>query len=434
MAGRNDVCGLVGTSFTAKRWLSLDICGFLGITLSWGVHAYALYVLGAYTIENSLASTVVFFSLYIPIALLALSSLYMAWTTDPGAVPLGARPLTIVRRANSGALSTARSQARGTRRCPKCHDNYKPPRAHHDSVTGRCVVKFDHFCPWVGNAVGAMNHKYFCLFLLYTCLACLTSLLLLLLRVIHCGYVRVIEEHEGGGASSSTGQTSSHEEALPAEPEKFFRPLHRFLDEDNDTEFLFAECNDFYSSHWVLGLVIVSLVFLVFTCSMGCEQMEAIETGQSKIARMKMRVGQTGTEFSRVTEGFNEMFGGSSPRVAWHWFNPWQGVRYPRGMEKVVLGYDWDVTFTATPYQEDAVASVELQGMEGGREVQAEAAHVTPPDTAPPIPSTVVTQDVEMVRHTSDISVQSNDENNSGRERISRRKPSPVAYDKHTIV
>jgi palmitoyltransferase len=153
MAGRNDVCGLVGTSFTAKRWLSLDICGFLGITLSWGVHAYALYVLGAYTIENSLASTVVFFSLYIPIALLALSSLYMAWTTDPGAVPLGARPLTIVRRANSGALSTARSQARGTRRCPKCHDNYKPPRAHHDSVTGRCVVKFDHFCPWVRTRV-----------------------------------------------------------------------------------------------------------------------------------------------------------------------------------------------------------------------------------------------------------------------------------------
>ena len=48
---------------------------------------------------------------------------------------------------------------RGVRRCGKCDDNYKPGRAHHDSVTGRCVVKMDHFCPWVGNAVGIMNHK-----------------------------------------------------------------------------------------------------------------------------------------------------------------------------------------------------------------------------------------------------------------------------------
>ena len=63
------------------------------------------------------------------------------------------------------------------------------------------------------------------------------------------------------------------------------------------------------------------------------------------------RVGQGGTELSRVTEEFNEMFGGESNEVAWHWFLPLQ-VEFPRGMQKVVLGYEWDETFDPTPYQE----------------------------------------------------------------------------------
>ena len=112
----------------------------------------------------------------------------MAWTTDPGAVPMGARPLIKVKRAgenvknddedgsndnketgggNGGGdddendkLAAAKQDGSNTdkkkkkkkkkkeraiRRCAKCNDNFKPPRAHHDSVTGRCVVKMDHF-------------------------------------------------------------------------------------------------------------------------------------------------------------------------------------------------------------------------------------------------------------------------------------------------
>lgn len=56
--------------------------------------------------------------------------------TDPGAVPMGARPLITVRRAPSGELRDTTSN-RAIRRCHKCNDNYKPNRAHHDSVTGR---------------------------------------------------------------------------------------------------------------------------------------------------------------------------------------------------------------------------------------------------------------------------------------------------------
>ena len=306
---QQDLCRY-GTSFRAKHWRSLDLCGCFGVLLSLSVHLYAIAVIATQLIDHSLVSTILFFGGYMPCALLALLSLYKAWSTNPGAVPLGARPLTTVRRAGS---NLSNNNSRSIRRCPHCHDNYKPPRAHHDRITGRCIVKFDHFCPWVGNAVGALNHKFFGLFLLYTSLCCVQSLLLLFLRAIHCG----------------------------------------FLDEETN-DYLYAECGDFYASRLNLGLLVASVLFLVFTVSMGCEQLEAIRTGQGKIARMKMRVGQSGaTELQRVTEEFNEMFGGESPTVQWHWWLP-TSVEFPRGMKKVVLGYEWDESFERTAYQEDS--------------------------------------------------------------------------------
>ena len=63
--------------------------------------------------------------------------------------------------------------------CTKCKA-IKPPRAHHCSVAGRCVVKMDHYCPWVNNTVGQNNHKFFLQFLVYvfigTAYAALASL------------------------------------------------------------------------------------------------------------------------------------------------------------------------------------------------------------------------------------------------------------------
>ncbi|KAJ6390950.1 hypothetical protein OIU77_025039 [Salix suchowensis] len=54
-----------------------------------------------------------------------------------------------------------------TRYCRKCNQ-LKPPRCHHCSVCERCVLKMDHHCVWVVNCVGALNYKYFLLFLFYT--------------------------------------------------------------------------------------------------------------------------------------------------------------------------------------------------------------------------------------------------------------------------
>ncbi|RXW18095.1 hypothetical protein EST38_g7766 [Candolleomyces aberdarensis] len=37
----------------------------------------------------------------------------------------------------------------------------KPYRAHHCRNCGTCVLKYDHHCPWIGQCVGARNHKFF---------------------------------------------------------------------------------------------------------------------------------------------------------------------------------------------------------------------------------------------------------------------------------
>ena len=147
MGGRKDCFGArFGTTFEARRWLSLDPCGLFGITLSTSVHLFACYVITSHLIEGSLFSTAIYILLYIPSLLLALASLFKAWSTDPGATPMGARPLVTVKRAASGEISETNSRRdRAMRRCHKCNDNFKPARAHHDSVTGRCIVKFDHF-------------------------------------------------------------------------------------------------------------------------------------------------------------------------------------------------------------------------------------------------------------------------------------------------
>jgi hypothetical protein len=98
-------------------------------------------------------------------------------------------------------------------------------------------------------------------------------------------------------------------------------------------------------------------------------------TTQGKIARMKMRVGEGGTELSRVTEEFNEMFGGNDKSVTWHWFLPLP-VEFPHGMDKIVLGYEWDETFDQVPYddgslsagaEEDGQAKIELTSQNSNR-------------------------------------------------------------------
>ncbi|KAH6674931.1 DHHC palmitoyltransferase-domain-containing protein [Halenospora varia] len=66
--------------------------------------------------------------------------------------------------------------------CSHC-TNWKPDRAHHDSSSGRCIRKMDHFCPWVGGPVGENNFKFFIQFTSWTALYCLLVLIVMAIYV-----------------------------------------------------------------------------------------------------------------------------------------------------------------------------------------------------------------------------------------------------------
>lgn len=200
-----------------------------------------------------------------------------------------------------------------------------------------------------------MNHKFFVLFVGYTLVCCLLTLVLIVLRFIRCGFV--VSDSSDDPYPSNSNNSSSPQEANWHSNSSGENPNRRFMSEEGST-FVYPGCDGLYSNYWVIGLLVVAVVFMIFTCCMLCEQLEAIETNTGKIARMKLKIGQGGTELERVTHECNEMFGGRTKEVAWHWFLPLP-VRYPDGLEKVILGYEWDPTFGDEPYQEnDMVAAI----------------------------------------------------------------------------
>jgi len=235
------------------------------------------------------ASILIYCLLYVPCFLLSVSSLFMCFLTDPGAVPMGARPLP-----EEEDVSGRRKNP--IRRCPKCNDNFKPPRAHHDSVTGRCIVKLDHFCPWVCNAVGALNHKFFLLFILYAFCCSFVALVIVSVRLAQCG-------------------------ARPRDEEG-------------------SMCHSFHSLP-VFMLFVASVIFFLFTACMLAEQVDPVTSNTSKIAKMKIRAGQASLhDFCNVNVHTHEFFGGKDSALAWHWFLPTK-LAFPEGVRDKVLGYSW---------------------------------------------------------------------------------------------
>ncbi|RWW27165.1 hypothetical protein GW17_00008416 [Ensete ventricosum] len=160
----------------------LLVLGIVGITYYAVVAANYGPILFSVRGFDSLLALAVLVPFHVLLGLL-LWSYFSVVFTDPGRVPSNWKPpadeeigetapLTSLEFSNHilnlqqlGRLEDTGSQM--IRYCRKCNQ-LKPPRCHHCSVCGRCVLKMDHHCIWVVNCVGALNYKFFLLFLFYT--------------------------------------------------------------------------------------------------------------------------------------------------------------------------------------------------------------------------------------------------------------------------
>uniref|UniRef100_A0A673CRG1 Palmitoyltransferase n=1 Tax=Sphaeramia orbicularis TaxID=375764 RepID=A0A673CRG1_9TELE len=137
----------------------------------------------------NLAAHLPFATVHVPFLINTLALFYnfgKSWKSDPGIIKASEeqKKKTIVELAETGSLDLSIF-------CSTCLIR-KPIRSKHCAVCNRCIAKFDHHCPWVGNCVGSGNHRYFMGYLFFLlCMICWMiygshSIHTLFVSLIHC--------------------------------------------------------------------------------------------------------------------------------------------------------------------------------------------------------------------------------------------------------
>ncbi|KAF4633085.1 hypothetical protein G7Y89_g5043 [Cudoniella acicularis] len=181
-----------------------------------GIVGYATYVLVALLCVNYLlvkhddqrAAIPIIVIYFILFTLMTVSFLRLFYTTtfDPPYVPLGPTAIRDGKergklREEEDGIGTGEYNSGNAKDDPDSPGLelfytkdvfWKPDRTHHDSASGRCIRKMDHFCPWVGGPVGENNFKFFIQFTWWTALYCL-HLLIVMAIYIHQQIVSPVE-------------------------------------------------------------------------------------------------------------------------------------------------------------------------------------------------------------------------------------------------
>lgn len=183
----------------------------------------------------------------------------------------------------------------------------QPTRNHsHQHIPSFITVPFSDHCPWVNNCVGIGNHKYFLLFVFYTCLSCVYSLTLIAVRFFVCmgrhGHVRT----------------------------------HHITCLDRPTQML-----------TILGLFFEAVLFGLFTSCMMIDQAGVVTTKLTHIDRLKGG-DEGGSSLAGVVEVFGSAsrrfekmsssgLGGSSFRA--DWLSPFHRICFPTSLQDEIMGF-----------------------------------------------------------------------------------------------
>ncbi|KAF8214993.1 DHHC palmitoyltransferase-domain-containing protein [Mycena galopus ATCC 62051] len=148
-----------------KRWYHyLPLCAAVLLILA--PHPSWLYVLVDYHLKT--INSPIVFSTHLLVSytltFLIFSSLIVCVARDPGPVMLE-EPQN--ENTEAEALMTPHDDYSAPGKwCRKCWGP-KPDRAHHCSICGRCVLKMDHHCPWLGaKCIGHRTYPAFLHFIL----------------------------------------------------------------------------------------------------------------------------------------------------------------------------------------------------------------------------------------------------------------------------
>lgn len=240
------------TEYRKCWWVRSDGCGMICSWITILLHLFALYTQFRYVLSPWQGTYFsVWSAVYLFLCTMACISHIKCQFTQPGVVPksLNASPSELM------DLNTKKySNSNWHRSCRHCQI-MKPREAHHCSTCERCIIRMDHHCPWINNCVGALNQKYFLLFLFYTCLCSVFCLITLWLHFSSCyrSYPKrkvVFPDWCGYDDSSQVGWTVS-------------------------MTFNFAE----------------GILFALFTFMMGCDQVANITSGVSTIDKLQGKDG-----------------------------------------------------------------------------------------------------------------------------------------------